>query len=63
MYTLKQARQLKGLTQKQAAELLEISLPTLYNYEIGVYSPTIPILKRIEQVYEVRYENIDWGIK
>ena len=62
MVTLKAARTLKRLTQNEAAELIGISVPTLYNYEARLFYPTVPIIKSIEQVYGVKYSDIEWGI-
>ena len=49
-YTLKTARELNGLKQKDAAKLLGISVDTLRNYERGKSYPDIPISneKKIE---------------
>ena len=60
MVTLKAARTLKRLTQNEAAELIGISVPTLYNYEARLFFPTVPIIKSIEQVYGVKYSDIEW---
>ena len=62
MVTLKAARTLKRLTQNEAAELIGISVPTLYNYEARLFYPTVPIIKSIEQVYGVKFAEIEWGI-
>lgn len=56
--TLKAARINKGLTQETAAKLLEISKESLSNYENGKTYPSIPVLKRIEQVYKVSYNDL-----
>ena len=60
MVTLKAARALKRLTQNEAAELIGISVPTLYNYEVGLFYPTVPIIKSIEQAYGVKFAEIEW---
>ena len=62
MVTLKAARTLKRLTQNEAAELIGISVPTLYNYEARLFYPTVPIIKSIEQAYVVKFADIEWGI-
>lgn len=62
MVTLKAARTLKRLTQREAAQLLDIAVPTLYNYEAGLFYPTVPIIKRIEKVYGIKYDEIEWGL-
>ena len=57
-YTLKTARELNGLKQKDAAKLLGISVDTLRNYERGKSYPDIPILKKIEKLYTLPYSRI-----
>ena len=57
-YTLKTARELNGLKQKDAAKLLGISVDTLRNYERGKSYPDIPILKKIEKLYKLPYSRI-----
>lgn len=56
--TLKAARVNKGLTQDEAAKALHISVEALRKYEKGITSPTVAILKRIEEVYEVPYSGL-----
>ena len=56
--TLKQTRQLAGLTQAQAADKLGITEDTLGNYERGKSYPDIPKLKRIESLYNIPYDRI-----
>lgn len=58
--TLKAARINKGLTQKEAAKEIGIRVDTLSNYERGNTYPDIPILKNIEKVYEIGYNDIIW---
>ena len=60
MVTLKAARAQKRLTQNEAAELIGISVPTLYNYEARLFYPTVPIIKSIEGAYGVRFSDIEW---
>lgn len=65
--TLKVARELKGYTQSKAAELIGISKDTLSNYERGKSYPDIPILRKIEKVYQISYDRIiflplDYGL-
>lgn len=57
-FTLKTARELKGYTQEKAAKLIGISVDTLGNYERGKSYPDIPVLRKIEEVYEVSYEQL-----
>lgn len=56
--TLKSARVNKGLTQKQAAEKIGVTVDTLSNYERGKSYPDVPVIIRIEQVYGVSYSDI-----
>lgn len=56
--SLKTARELCNLTQEQAANLIGISKDTLGNYERGKSYPDVPILKKIERVYGVSYNQI-----
>jgi transcriptional regulator with XRE-family HTH domain len=58
--TLKAARINKGFTQKEAAKKIGIRVDTLSNYERGNTYPDIPILKKIEKVYEIGYNDIIW---
>lgn len=57
-FTLKTARDRMRLSQERAAKLIGISPDTLSNYERGKSYPDIPILKRIEEVYDVSYNQI-----
>ena len=56
--TLKSARVNKGITQAKAAELIGITVDTLSNYERGKSFPDVPIIKRIEEVYGVPYNDL-----
>lgn len=56
--TLKAARVNKNLTQRVAARLIGVSVDTLSNYEKGRSFPDVPIIKRIEKVYEVSYADL-----
>ena len=58
--TLKALRINKGYTQEQAANLIGVSVDTLANYEKGLTYPDIPVLKKIEEVYETKYDNINF---
>lgn len=57
-FTLKTARERKGLTQEKAANLIGISVDTLGNYERGKSYPDVPVLRKIEEVYGVPYEKL-----
>lgn len=56
--TLKTARNRCGLNQEEAAKRIGISSDTLSNYERGKSYPDVPILKRIEEVYDVSYNQL-----
>ena len=56
--TLKAARVNAELTRKEAAIRIGISPDTLGNYERGKSYPDIPILKSIERVYGVHYNDL-----
>lgn len=58
--TLRAARVNKNLTQKEAAELLGISEKTLWNYEKGTSFPDIPVIKKMEELYGLSYDNINF---
>ena len=58
--TLKAARMNKGYDQEQAAQLIGISSDTLSNYERGKTFPDVPTIKRIEKVYEIKYDDINF---
>lgn len=56
--TLKQARELTGMTQAEAAKKIGVSSDTLGNYERGKSYPDIPVLRRIEYLYGIPYDRI-----
>jgi transcriptional regulator with XRE-family HTH domain len=56
--TLKAARVNKNIKQEDAAKLMGISLSTLQNYEAGKTFPDVPVIKRIEELYDVEYKDI-----
>ena len=58
--TLKAARMNKGYDQNTAAELIGISPDTLSNYERGKTFPDVITIKKIEEVYEVKYDDINF---
>lgn len=58
--TLKAARLNKRYDQNEAAKLIGISPDTLSNYERGKTFPDVPILKKIEEVYNVKYDDINF---
>ncbi len=58
--TLKAIRINKGLSQEEAAKKIGVGSDTLSNYERGITFPDIPVLKKIEEVYEVKYDDINF---
>lgn len=59
-YSLRAIRINRNETQEQAAKGIGISIETLANYEKGITYPDIPILRRIENYYNVNYNDIDF---
>ncbi len=59
-YSLRAIRINKGDTQEKAAKGIGISVETLAKYEKGITFPDIPTLKKIEQYYDVNYNDIDF---
>lgn len=58
--TLKAARVNRGLTQKQAAKMLGITDKTLFNYEMGVSFPDVPMIDKILKLYNLKYDDINF---
>jgi len=58
--TMKAARVNMGYTQEEAAELLGISKDTLWNWENGRSFPNVLVIKKIEEVYNTSYNNINF---
>lgn len=56
--TLKAARVNKGITQKDAAELIGVSKEQLGNWERGVSYPNVAHIPKIELTYGVGYYDI-----
>ena len=57
-FTLKTAREMRGMKQEEAAKAIGISVDTLGNYERGKSYPDVPVLRRIEEVYGIPYERL-----
>lgn len=60
--TLKAIRINLGLSQEEASKKIGVGSDTLSNYERGITFPDIPILKKIEEVYGVKYDDINFLI-
>ena len=56
--TLKAARVNKGLSQRRAASLLGIAVDTISKYERGETSPNVQIIKKIEILYGINFNDI-----
>lgn len=56
--TLKAARVNAGLSQREAADRIGVTDDTLSNWERGKSYPNAINIKRIEDVYAVKYDNI-----
>lgn len=56
--TLKAARMNMALTQKQAAQKLGVTVDTVGNWERGRSFPDALQIKRIEELYHVRYDEL-----
>lgn len=57
-FTLRTARERKNLTQEEAAKKIGVSTDTLGNYERGKSYPDIPVLRKIEDTYEIPYAQL-----
>lgn len=57
-FTLKTIREARGYSQSEAAKLIGISTDTLSNYERGKSYPDIPVLRKIEEVYNINYNQL-----
>jgi len=58
--TLKAARVNVGLTQAEAAKKLGIAIDTIRKYEQGKTFPDVPLIQKIEKLYGVTYNDIDF---
>lgn len=65
--TLKAIRAMHNLTQEQAAKEIGVSTDTWRNYELQKTFPDVPIIKKIEDSFDVSYNDIiflplDYGL-
>lgn len=58
--SLKAARVNAGLSQKEAAKMLEISNKTLCSWENGKTYPDQPMIEKLCVLYGVTYDMIDF---
>lgn len=61
--TLRAIRVNLGLSLDEASTLIGVSKDTLSNYERGETYPDVPIIKRIEDVYNISYDKINFLVK
>ena len=55
---LKMLRHFHGLNQQKAAEKLNVSISTISNWENGKSYPDAMEIKRIEKLYDTKFEDI-----
>ena len=58
--TLKAARVNKNLTVAEAATALGIAVDTLRQYERGNTFPDVQMIKKIEELYSISYNDINF---
>lgn len=58
--SLKAIRVNANMSQKQAAKALGVSADTLYKWESGKSFPNVPSILKIEKVYGVGFDDIDF---
>lgn len=56
--TLKNIREIRGYRQDEAAKLIGVNVDTLRNYEQGKSYPDVPVLRKIEEIYDIPYAQI-----
>lgn len=59
-YTLRAARVNCGLTRQEAADMLNVSNRTLYNWEHGLTMPKVTQIDRICELYRLSYDDISF---
>ena len=59
----KHYREEKGLSQKEAAELIGVKYYQLGNYETNRSEPSIKVLKKMSQVYQVSIDQLVGNFK
>ena len=58
--SLKACRVNKKLTQVEAAKTLGMSKEALISYEAGRTFPDVPTIKKMEELYDVQYSDINF---
>ena len=59
-FTLRALRVNRGLSLEEASIKLGITKDTLASYELGKTFPTVPIIKKIEDLYNMPYDKINF---
>ncbi len=59
-FTLRALRVNRGWSLEEASTRIGVSKETLSNYEVGKTFPDVPIIKRIEDVYNISYDKINF---
>lgn len=62
-FTLKALRVNCGLSLEEASKRLGITKDTLSSYEQGKTYPTVPIIKKIEDLYNMSYDKINFLVE
>ncbi|MBO5954636.1 MAG: helix-turn-helix transcriptional regulator [Clostridia bacterium] len=55
---LKNLRKLKGLSQQQLAEKLNVSFKTISHWELGYSEPSLSMLTRLKEILNASYEEL-----
>lgn len=58
--SLKAARVNAKMTQNYAAQAIGISKKTLQNYETGVTAPDMRVARKIEELYGIKLDDINF---
>mgnify|MGYP001350151169 FL=1 len=61
--TLKDLRELKGLSQEEVAEALGMHQQAYSVYERGASVPSIRKAKEIADFFKVKLDDVDWEVK
>jgi transcriptional regulator with XRE-family HTH domain len=56
--TLKALRVNQGLTQREAADYIGVTMETLSRWERALTFPSVPQINKIEKLYKVKYSDI-----
>ena len=58
--TLRSLRVNKNLTQVESAEFIGVTPETIGKWEKGITFPNVPQLEKIQQLYDVNYNDINF---